>query len=342
MAAEILTRAALDPLVVIGATPNGQSSGGRPGRGELMLVEACEYRRSFLHLRPQWAVVLGIEPDHFDCYDSLAQIEAAFARFVQRVPASGAVLANADCQVTLAAARNRNSRLVTFGLRRPAEWSVARLRHERGYYTFRIMHLKHHVTDVALRVPGLHNAQNALAAAALAGELGVPAAIIGAALSEFRGVHRRLESLGTWQGVTLLDDYAHQPTEVRAALAAVRQMYPRRRVWCVFQPHQASRTWHLLDELAASLHNADKVAVAEIYRARESATNAPRVTAADLADPLLRSGADVLKEHDAQRIADCVAGQLSAGDVLITLGAGDIRKVQNRVIDRLRTDRAAG
>ena len=283
MAAHVLTDAGLDPTVLCGATPLGQSSGGRAGSGELLLVEACEYRANFLHLRPRHAAILGIEPDHFDCFDSLGDLERAFARFARSVPPDGLVLARHDCAVTRRVTAELPCRVETFAIGFEADWSARNLTARRGRYGFEIRRCGRQLCNVSLQVPGRHNVLNALAAAALAWQNGLRPEQIAGALGRFRGLHRRLELLGTYRGVLLLDDYAHHPTEVAATLQTVRRMVPGRRVWCVFQPHQVSRTERLLDELAESLQNADRVLVAEIFRAREGAPRPGEVTAADLA-----------------------------------------------------------
>ena len=182
-----------------------------------------------------------------------------------------------------------------------------------------------------LQTPGRHNVLNALAAAALAWANGATAEQIAAGLDSFAGLHRRLELLGTWRGVALVDDYAHHPTEVAAALDAVRQLFPHRRVWCVFQPHQVSRTARLLDELAASLQNADRVLVAEIFRAREGSPRPGEVTAADLARKAAALGVEVLPGHTAEEIVRTLETGLAPGDVLVTLGAGDVAKLRPRM-----------
>ena len=197
-----------------------------------------------------------------------------------------------------------------------------------------------HIADIALLVLGRHNVVNAIAAVAAAAEAGVPPEVAAAAIARFRGLRRRLERRGTVAGVTLIDDYAHHPTAVRAGLAAVRRMYPGRRLCCVFQPHQASRTAALLDELAASLHNADQLAVAEIYRAREPAWRAGEVTAADLADKVRAGGGEVWTEHNLHEIQQRLERGLRPGDVLLTMGAGDIERITQSHVQRLRTDRA--
>ena len=266
MAAQVLCEAGRDPSVFCGATPCGASSGGRAGNAGLVLVEACEYRANFLHLRPRHAAILGIEADHFDCYDSLQDIEAAFRRFAASLPEDGLLLVRQDCASTRRATAALPCPIESFGWAVAADWSAQRLVEDRGRFGYEICHRGEHFCQVRLRMPGRHNVLNSLAAAALCWHNGATAEQIAAGLGHFAGLRRRLEVLGTWQGVTLVDDYAHHPTEIGCTLEAVRGLFPRRRVWCVFQPHQASRTSRLLDELAASLQNADRVLVAEIFR----------------------------------------------------------------------------
>ena len=283
MTAAILCQAGLDPTVVAGGTPLGSDSGGRHGAGEWMVAEACEYRRHFLELSPEIAVVLNIEPDHFDCYASQTDLEDAFARFVRRVPPGGLVLSNADCPATQRIAAGLACRHASFGLSPAAHWRAVLLDQRDGRYAFQVTRCGKGVCRIVLRVPGRFQVYNALAAAAAAWEAGASAAHIQAGLNDFGGLWRRLETVADRRGVTLIDDYAHHPTEVAATLAALRQAYPGRPVWCVFQPHQASRTHRLLDEFAASLQNADCVAIASVFRARESPDERPSATAADLA-----------------------------------------------------------
>jgi len=326
MAAHILVAAGRDPTVFCGATPLGATSGGRAGRSGLMLVEACEYRANFRYLRPQHAAILGIEPDHFDCYDSLEQIEDAFRQFAASVPPEGLLLVRHDCASTRRATAGLGCRIESFGLGPEADWSAQRLTHRRGQFRFEIHHLGQPMCHLRLRTPGRHNVLNALAAAALAWHNRATEDQIASGLGSFAGLRRRLEVLGTWRGATLLDDYAHHPTEVTATLDAIRQMFPHRRVWCVFQPHQASRTARLLDELAASLQNADRVLVAEIFRAREGSPRPGEVTAVDLARKTRSLGVEVLPGRTAQEIVGTLETHLVPGDVLVTLGAGDVEQ----------------
>ncbi len=342
MTAHILIRAGLDPTVVVGATPPGANSGGRLGRGDLVLVEACEYRGNFLHLRPQYAAILGIEPDHFDCYDSPDQLEAAFAEFSGLVANDGLLLVRHDCPVARRAAAAAGCRKETFAIAADADWSAKNLSARAGRYRFEIHHRRKPLGTVELPVAGRHNVLNALAAAALSRAAGAEPADILRGLSGFPGLERRLQVLGTAGGVVLVDDYAHHPTEVIATLATVRQMFPGRRLWCVFQPHQASRTEALLDELAASLQNADGVVVAEIFRAREGPPRPGEVTAADLARQVRALGAATFDVHRSEEITPLLENHLLPGDVLLTVGAGDIGRIAHGYLERFRENRAAG
>jgi UDP-N-acetylmuramate--alanine ligase len=395
MIGHILTEAGLNPTVFCGAAPIGKTSGGRAGRRDFSVVEACEYRRNFLHLRPTHAAILGVESDHFDCFQGLADIETAFRQFAVSLPADGLLLYGEDCPATQKVVQRINCRKLSFGLSPTADWSAQRLRHEGGYYRFSIFKLGELIVEVKLPVPGRYNALNALAAAAMCLETGVSPDQIAHGLESLPGLHRRFEitkssfprsGVGTQfldapaskesrtsaaslncstdaasspncvptpergnedfagrvRNLSYVTDYAHHPTEVAVALETAREVFPDRRIWCIFQPHQASRTARLLDELAISLQNADKVIVADIFRAREGPPKPGEVTAADLArrvaeianSPLpLGEGPGVRAENDASKvipvcqtddIKDALATQLRPGDVIITLGAGDI------------------
>lgn len=341
MLGEILVQDGQDPTVVYGAMPLRGSSGGRAGRGDLMVAEACEFRRNFLHLHPRAAAILGIELDHFDCYPTASDLDRAFAQFAAQVASEGLLVVHDDPR-SRRAAEAASCRVERFGLGASADWVAHDCIDRWGRFAFRLEYHGQLVAEVQLAVPGRHNVLNALAAAALAWHQGVEGPKIAQCLNGWSGLARRLEFLGDWRGVARVDDYAHHPSEVAAGLAALRRVYPGRRICCVFQPHQASRTARLLDELAASLHNADCVAVAEIYRAREPAWQPGEVTAADLAGRLRRRGAQVAGVHALEEIVCLLGAALRPGDVLVTMGAGDIRRVHDDLMDRFGKDRAAG
>lgn len=327
MLAAILTHAGHDPTVFCGAVPRDGHSGGRAGQGHLMVVEACEYRENFLQLRLETGLILGIEPDHFDYYQSLDHLHRAFRRFAEAVPPRGLLLVRHDCPATREVARRMDLRIDSFGFDESAGWSARLLEADAACWRFEIRHVGRALSEVCLRVPGRHNVLNALAAAAVAFHYGASSRQIREALEAFVGLRRRLEPLDAWRGIERWDDFAHHPTEISAALATLRERYPGRPLRVVFQPHQASRTARLLDELAASLHNTDKLYVAEIYRAREPAWRPGEVTAADLAERARAQGIEVAHTHDLGEIAALLQVELAAGDVLATIGAGDVARL---------------
>lgn len=335
MVASILTAAETDPLVVCGAECS------RFGGGPHLVAEACEYRSSFLHLRPQIAAILNVEPDHFDYYRSVEHLESEFLTFAQGIDPQGTLLTNADCPAATRIAARLGRRCVTFGSDAPANWQAVSFAEQCGCYHFDLKQQGQPVGQVRLRVPGRHNLQNAVAAAAVAGTAGVPAEAIIRGLEAFVGLNRRLQTLGSARGVTFIDDYAHHPTEIAVALEAVRQQYPAARITCIFEPHQAGRTQMLRVELAASLQKADTLAVTEIYRARESAWQPGEITAEALAAQIRGTGIDVFAAHGPDEITDWIVhrvatGQLAEGDVLLTLGAGRIGKLAHGVYQRIR------
>jgi UDP-N-acetylmuramate--alanine ligase len=326
MLARILGAAGADPSFVFGAEYQDASPGGGRGQGEWMIAEACEYRENFRHLRPEMAVLLGIEADHFDYYHSWAQLEGAFTRLVAALPSEGRLLLAADCARARRVARAAACPCETFGLgiASEADWQADVERVVAGRHSFAVRRGGRMLGRIELAVPGRHNVVNALAAIAAAHHAGASWQGIRQGLVTFCGLRRRLETVADRSGMAVIDDYAHLPTEIAASLAAVRQMYPGRRLWCVFQPHQASRTAHLLDELATSLQNADNLVVAEIFRAREGVARPGEVRAADLARRAAGLGAAVVDAHAVDEIRSILERSLKAGDVVVTLGAGDI------------------
>jgi UDP-N-acetylmuramate--alanine ligase len=352
MTAEILLRAGFDPTAICGAVARDSFDGGanhsaigrfggRNGKRPLAVIEACEYRENFLHLSPDVAVVLNVEPDHFDYYSTRPQLAGAFEKFVARTSADGLIVASADCPVAKSLAAKGERHVATFGFARDADWSATNLEHTRGRYRFDLVRRGKRLTRVCLSVPGRHNVANALAAAAVARHSGVSVQHIVQGLAAFRGLKRRLDARWTLGGITWIDDFAHHPTEVAATLTTLREMFPRRRVYCVFQPHQTSRLTALLDEFARNLHNADRIAVAEVFRAREGMPQLGDATAVDLADRLKADGASVLDEHRPAAIVERLVDELQPGDVLATLGAGDLGKYFHEFHERLGRDCAA-
>lgn len=339
MVAAVLEQAGWDPPAIVGAELCQWNASGRGGRGEWFVAECCEYQQSFLDLRPVAAAILNVEPDHFDCYDNDIALESAFGQFAASVPESGVVVAKADCPRTRRAVLVASAEVQTFSLNEGADWWAADLREHRGCYRFRVFYGGRFLTEIHLQVPGRHNVVNALAAAALCHGAGVRPKEIREGLGEFQGLRRRMEVLGSWRGVTLVSDYAHHPTEVRATLAAARQVFGGRRTWCVFQPHQVSRTKALFDEFSESFGDADHVVITEVFCARETAGSEALVSAALLGEAIRRRGRDVADVYDLHEIVRLLESELRPGDVLIAMGAGDVEKVCHAFTRRLQRHR---
>jgi UDP-N-acetylmuramate--alanine ligase len=327
MLAQILFASGRDPTSVYGAQPIGRGHGGRLGHGDCFAVEACEYRQSFLQLDVEAAAILNIEHDHFDCFPTLESLANTFADFARRIPDGGYLLTPAPSTIAADVAPECSARRETFGIEPEADWRAENLAHERGRFSFDLAYEGLRLGRIQLTVAGHHNVLNAVAAAAMAFYAGCDWRSIADGLEEFAGLQRRLEAVRDDEELTVVDDYAHHPTEISASLETVRQCWPGRRIWCVFQPHQASRTLQLLNGLASSLRNADKVVVADIFRSREAAAAAGDVSAEDLASRLAELGGDVVRVHDQPSIEEHLRRRLRPADVLVTMGAGDIGKI---------------
>lgn len=342
MAGEILRTAGIDATVIFGAEPIEPRSGSRFGHSRAMLVEACEYQANFRYLRPSLAAIFGIERDHFDCFPTACHLESAFGDFLQQVPEDGLVLARAECETTTRLVAPLKATRESFGLTPAATWRATALRERRGLYSFEIRCHGRLLCDAKLNVAGQQNVLNALAAAALASHCGATARAIRDGLARFAGLKRRLEVVCDRTDLALVDDYAHHPTAVASTLATVRQMYPLRRVWCVFQPHQVSRTAHLMADFARSLQNADRIVVADVVPARETPGVKGEGTSAELASRVARSGKNAVHLPTLAAIRDHIRHSLAAGDVVVTMGAGDIGTIAHDLTQGLRALRQAG
>jgi UDP-N-acetylmuramate--alanine ligase len=332
----VLTASGLAPSVVVGAELCDWRVSGWSGGGPHFVVESCEYQRNFLDLSPHFAAILGIEPDHFDCFDHFDETIAAFAAFAQRVPADGKLLIPAGGEAVKAACVAAAAPVETFGLVPEADWWAGDIRPTAAGIRFRAYFQGEYFSEISLKVPGRHNVQNALAALALAHRAGAATDAIREALADFPGIRRRFEMVGSWRGVSLIDDYAHHPTAVAVTLSTARERFPRRRLWCVFQPHQVSRTVALMDEFATSLRRADEVLITPVFAAREQVEDEPEQLSRKLADQVVAAGGQARFVAGLDRAVATLDDELQPGDVLITMGAGDIGQVHHAFTRRLQ------
>lgn len=334
MIAHIALSVGLDPTVIVGGEVPTIGANGRPGQGDVFVVEADEYDYMFLGLQPEIAVITNIEHDHPDMFPTWDSYLDAFTRFARLVPAGGMIVACTDDPGVreLVARGDYDATFLQYGISAEAALRAVDIRpNPMGGADFLALEEDSLVGLMRLRVPGEHNVRNALAAIAVARALGVDNGAIQAALATFGGVGRRFQEIGTVGDVTIIDDYAHHPTEIRMTLKAARQRFPGRRIWAVWQPHTYTRTRMLLDAFAASFDDADRVIALDIYRSREQDTlgvDAGQVVAA-MDHPYARH---IGRIEDA---AAYILDRIVPDDVVLTLGAGDGNRVGQYVLNGL-------
>jgi UDP-N-acetylmuramate--alanine ligase len=325
MTAVLLTQGGLDPTVLIGGELNAFNGNHRSGKSAYMIVEADEFRKAFLQLRPTYSLITNIDWDHPDCYPSLGDVVKTFEDFVRLLPADGVLFVWGDDVNALAMRDCCPGKFITFGYQKQFDWYISEIGplaplgiKAKLYYHGEFK------GELKLRVPGLHNLQNAVGAIAIASELGIDLTTVYATLAEFTGVQHRFELKGEWRQVLVVDDYAHHPSAVRNSLAAARHFFPGR-IWCVFQPHLYSRTKFLLHEFAQSFQDADICVLADIFPARE--VDPGDISSADLAREARKFHSDVRYLGDFGKILEHLKSNVQPGDLVITMGAGDVWKV---------------
>jgi UDP-N-acetylmuramate--alanine ligase len=336
MIAWMLTALGQDPSYIIGSIAANLGTNAHAGNGEAFVIEADEYDNMFLGLRPTIAVVTNIEHDHPDCFPTAEDYFSAFLAFVGRLPPTGMLLACGDdpgAARLLVESKSSGRRRLAYGLAGAQTAFIAHyvIPNQCGGFDAQLA-VHDQVVPLSLQVPGIHNVFNALASVAVADLLGLDAARAAEALGEYRGSDRRFQVRAEPGGVTVIDDYAHHPTEIRATLAAARARYRGRKIWAVWQPHTYSRTRALLNDFAASFIDADHVIVTEVYAAREAAPedgfSAQQVVAA-MRYP------DVHFTHDLSDATVLLLTYLQPGDVLLVLSAGDADQISTQVIQGL-------
>ena len=330
----VLTEAGFDPTIVVGGQVRILGTNARLGKGDFLVAEADEYDRSFLELTPVVAVITNVEADHLDCYRDLADILDAFATFANRVPFYGAVIACIDDAGVRELIPRVKRRVVTYGESPEANLRAREIRLEATGTSFDVWEGETWLLgSVRLRLPGRHNVANALAAIAVGRELSIPFPTIAHAIAEFTGVIRRFETKGERGGVLVVDDYAHHPTEIAATLASARQVYPERRLVALFQPHLYSRTRDFAEDFGRSLTACDLAIVTDVYPSREKPI--PGVTGRLVADAASRAGqSNVVYVAEKKDVAGILAGRLRTGDLLVTMGAGDVVKFGEEYLER--------
>ena len=331
MVASVLSAGGLDPTVVVGGRVDALGSNARLGTTQYLVAEADESDRSFLKLSPILAVVTNLDREHMDCYKDMADVERAFLDFMNKVPFYGAVTACVDDPLLKGILPRARRRVFTYGVAAEADFRLEFLVAGEGRFArFQVNTAAGPLGPFELHVPGRHNVLNATAAIAIARQLEVPADKIAEGLSHFRGVDRRFQQRGQARGVTVVDDYGHHPTEIRATLAAAREC-GHGRVYVVFQPHRYTRTLDLLDEFGGAFADADSVIVLPIYAASEEPI--PGVTAERLASRIQGPAVHFAPEFAAA--VQMVAAEVREGDLILTLGAGNVSQLGPQILTAL-------
>lgn len=336
MVATVLGAAGLDPTFVVGGIVRSYRSNARLGTGELMVIEADESDRSFLMLTPMIAVVTNIDREHMDYYHDMEDVRRCFADFVNKVPFYGVSVLCLDDPHVQAVIPKVERRRITYGMSAQADISAHEISYDQSFgSTFTVLSGVNVLGKVTLRVPGKHNVYNSLAAIAVALELDVPFDTIAHALGEFSGAERRFQFKGEEKGVTVVDDYGHHPTEIKATLSAARIGAPNRRIVVLFQPHRYSRTADLLDEFASAFNNADVLLVTDIYAASE--TPIEGINAEVLTDRIKSYGhkqAEYIGKLEGA--AESLLSVVHEGDLVITLGAGSVHRSGDQLLALLK------
>ncbi|MBX3275568.1 MAG: UDP-N-acetylmuramate--L-alanine ligase [Sandaracinaceae bacterium] len=336
LVATVLREANLDPTVVIGGKLNALGTSAKAGRGNLLVAEADESDGSFLHLTPVIAVVTNIDAEHLDHYGTHEHVKQAFAEFANRVPFYGLVVACLDHPHVQAILPLIEKRTATYGLSAQADYRAKDPEVHGLETTFTLVRRGEELGPVTVRMPGIHNVLNTLAVIAVADELSVPLETTRRALASFGGVARRFTIVGEHAGVTIVDDYGHHPAEVQVTLEAAQRAYGRR-LLVAFQPHRYSRTHHLFEELTRAFNRADVLLLADVYAAGEAPIEG--ATSERLAEAIRMHGhRDVTWVGPCERLADAIAARAEPGDVVITLGAGNVTQVGPELLARLRAE----
>ena len=327
----MLEHAGLQPTAVVGGKLNAFGSNAKLGRGEWIVVEADESDGSFLHLTPTIAVVTNVDPEHLDHYGTLEALHQAFVDFADRVPFYGLVVLCLDHPTVQHLIPRLSKRHVTYGISPQADWRADEVKLSAFSARFAVWHRGKRLGEVALKMVGAHNVLNALAACAVAHELGISFQRTAEALGEFAGVQRRFTVRGEANGVLVVDDYGHHPAEIRATLAGARASFPQRRIVCAFQPHRYSRTRDLLGDFATAFNDADVLILGDIYAAGEEPIAG--VTGQKLHEAVRACGhRDAIFVPERAALADALHHRVRSGDLVLTLGAGDVTHVGEELL----------
>ena len=325
MISQILLEAKTDPTITVGGILEAINGNLRVGESEVFISEACEYTNSFLNFRPKYSIILNVEAEHLDFFKDLDDIRKSFHKFAANTLADGATIINGEIDNYTEIVKGLPQRIITYGLNSSYDYYAENITYdEKACAIFSVMHDGQKIMDVHLNVPGKHNVSNSLAAIALCDIMDIPNETVISGLLKFGGANRRFQYKGKIDGITIIDDYAHHPTEIKATLTAAAN-YPHERLVLVFQPHTYSRTKAFLDDFAEVLSMADVVVLADIYAAREQ--NTYGVSSKDILNLLKKKGTEAYYLPSFEEIEKFLLKNCINGDLLITMGAGNVVEI---------------
>ncbi len=334
----VMKQAGLEPNFIVGANISQLDSSSGLGSSRIFIAEACEYDRSFLNLHPKTAAILNIEQDHLDYYEDENEIIEAFCCFADGIRKDGSLIVDGHDRNIAKVIANLKvlKKALTFGFSTGYDFAAQNINISGGLTEFDFFHKGKFAGKAKIQLPGEHNVRNALAVIACAVDIGMETSQILDLLGEFSGIERRLMLKGRCRGITVMDDYAHHPTEIRASLRAIRQYYEPKRIVCVFQPHQYSRTRFLLDDFAESFAMADITVLPEIYFVRDTEAGKREVNSQKLVDKICNNGSEAFFVNSFEGICRYLRENIRPDDLVVTMGAGDIWKVADEYLQWLR------
>ena len=332
MASHILLEGGFDPTISVGGILPAIGGNLRLGHSGTFITEACEYTNSFLSFFPKISIILNMDADHLDFFKDIDDIRHSFRLFAEKLPADGTLIINSDTPHYEDIIKDLPCEVITYGLEHEADYTATDITYDTfGHPTFTCLHHGETVGTFSLKVPGIHNVSNALSVIALGEKLGMDDATIQKGLVNFTGTDRRFQFKGKIGDITVIDDYAHHPTEIKATLTSAKN-YPHKKTWCIFQPHTYTRTKALLQDFAEALTLADHVVLAKIYAARE--TDTLGISSADLQKQIqaLETPCEYFPTFD--EIENFLLENCQPGDLLITMGAGDVYQIGEKLLGK--------
>ncbi|HLR35054.1 MAG TPA: UDP-N-acetylmuramate--L-alanine ligase [Tissierellales bacterium] len=336
MITSILNKSTLNPTILLGGVLDEINGNVKIGSKDYLLTEACEYKGNILKYHPTMAIILNMEEDHLDYFENINHIVDTFAEYAQNIDDNGYLIINADDIHSEKVLNTTSCNTVTFGINSEADYRAENISYNKKGYSKFILNVKNQEKyPVSLNVMGIHNLYNALASIAAAHISNVPMEIILNALKDYKGTNRRLETKGSINGIKIMDDYAHHPTEIKATLKALKKAKANN-IWCVFQPHTYTRTKLLFDSFSESFFDADKVIITDIYAAREQDTGI--IHSINLVNSLKDNKVDTVYIDSFHKIETYLLENAQEGDIIVTMGAGNIHEVGENLLEAVKKE----